>query len=187
MLSFTSSAVLHSPAHETDYLKLSSNMQLLQIIAAFAAVGLTWYIGSLVSTYLQARKMGFPIVITPVNPHSVPWMIFSVPLQPFFKRFLPTSIFVRIELSTIGFEHRVRNMTLERFGPSYVLVGPGAMEFWTTDLEIAKAVANNKDVPLSTISKSEIEWAVWSTGTWLIRNRVHGSVWDECPDCEFSE
>ena len=131
-------------------------MQVLSILLGLLAIGLTWYITSLLTAYNAARKIGLPTYVTPVNPQSISWMILSIPLRPVFKRLLPSALFMRLEYSTYGFEARVRNGAYEKFGQSYVLVAPGKLELWTMDPEMVKTITTSKDLPNSDMTQSEL-------------------------------
>ena len=127
-------------------------MDLLSVLGALLTIGITYYLVALTRAYLVARKINLPIYLTPVDSQNFLWIVFSVPLQPLFKRLLPPSLYMRLELCIFGFETRVRNKPLEMFGGSYLLVGPGSVEFWTQDPVVMMQVLGNKDIRLSGMS-----------------------------------
>lgn len=129
-------------------------MSVLFALLGAPVAWITWTIISLIISYREARKIGLPILVTPVNKSFV-WVVLQVPLRPLLEKYLPDSIFFRFELSTYGFEGRVGNKIRERLGPSWLLVGPGMIEFWTTDSEISKTITiRHADFTRLEISKS---------------------------------
>lgn len=94
----------------------------------------------LISNYVKARKIGLPLVIVPIDPNSIPWMIISVPLRPVFRRFLPPFIFDRLQMTSYGWEHHAKYQPFEKWGPSFILVTCGSNELWTADPEHATEI-----------------------------------------------
>ena len=141
-------------------------MQLLSIVLTLIVVAATWYLASLLTTYNAARKVGLPIYITPVNMHNLFWLVFSVPLRPLLRRILPSRVFLRFELATTGFEPRTRREVRDMFpDTSYVMVGPGIFQIWTSDLAIWKQYASHRDLHLSDMSQGLLLF-FWGVGCW---------------------
>ncbi|RYP46895.1 hypothetical protein DL769_011362 [Monosporascus sp. CRB-8-3] len=73
-------------------------------------------------------------------------MVFSVPLRPFLKRNLPTSIWNRLSLTIYGWESfEKRRPFLQYAAPqgndkSFLLAGCGRLDLWTCDPEVTSEV-----------------------------------------------
>lgn len=71
-------------------------------------VPFTWNIFS-------ARRTGFPSVYIPWQPHSFAWMILQMPLSPVLKRWLPSVLWQRINITVAGWEFHLRNDPFDRY------------------------------------------------------------------------
>ncbi|OAP63844.1 hypothetical protein AYL99_03071 [Fonsecaea erecta] len=108
---------------------------------------------NLFKNYLSARKTGLPIVVFPFNNYHPIWMILSVPLRPFFERFLPAWVYRPINLATYGFEFRDKTALFEKGSPAFVLVTAGSNELSLMDPELATEVLKRiKDFPNTDIA-----------------------------------
>lgn len=169
-------------------------MQPVSIVTALITISATWYFTALYRSYQDARKMGFPVVLTPVNQSATLWRIVSVPLRPLFKRLLPAELYFRLEISTHGFESRVRDKLHRRYGPSFTIVGPGDCQFWTTDPALTKTITTRwrqypRDKMAAEIMNLFGANVLTSEGeAWqrqrrviapIINERISKSVWDE--------
>jgi len=120
-------------------------MDLLTIIFTLTVVAITYYCYALYTSYLSAVKIGLPIVLCPVNPLNIVWMVASVPLRPVLSRILPRFLWQRLEIVTYGFEYFTRGEPFfHTFGKAYTLVGPGSIEVWLGDAELVHAVLNQR-------------------------------------------
>ena len=135
------------------------------LLSVLLVLPVPYYLILLTTSYLTARRLNLPIFITPVNPQNALWTIFSVPLRPLLKALLPNSLFMRLELTTYGFEHRLKTEPLRiAGGDTYCLVGPGKVEVYTADKEVVKDVMADKGVGLSEMSISKFTergWILW--------------------------
>lgn len=128
-------------------------MQLLSLVGTLGAAYAVWCLISLFTEYRAARKSGLPIVLVPVNVHNLAWMIFSVPLRPLFQSLLPKWLAFRMEMSTYGFEFNIGYQILNKYGGTYLHVGPGTTELWVSDPEMATTIASRpKEFPISEIT-----------------------------------
>jgi cytochrome P450 len=112
---------------------MSWHLILLLLLAAW--VGSNLY--ALAKNYLKARKTGFPLVICPVNPNHVIWMVTCVPLRPIFKRFLPDSLFHRLNMSIYGWEAMEKFSPFAKYGQNFVFVTCGNNELNIAEPELA--------------------------------------------------
>jgi hypothetical protein len=101
---------------------------------------------SLYRNYQIACASGVPVIVCPVDPDNIIWMIIKVPLRPTLKKILPTFLFERINISIFGWEFFDKFELHSRVGLTFCLATPGNVEFWIADPEVAQAVlAKRKD------------------------------------------
>lgn len=116
------------------------------ILLASLWLGSTFY--SLVRNYLSARKIGAPISILPWNNQNPIWMIVSVPLVPPLEKYLPASWYRALNMSTYGFEFRLKEDLFAKDKDTVVLVTSGPVEVSIRDPELASEVMRRlKDFP----------------------------------------
>lgn len=105
-----------------------------------------WNLQSWFKNYLEARKTGFPILITPANTSNILWMLFSIPLRSFMSRTLPSSLFGRLDPAIYGWEYKSRWRIFERIGSgAFILVTPGKNELMVADPEIMHAIYSRRN------------------------------------------
>ncbi|KAK7890212.1 hypothetical protein LTR67_008097 [Exophiala xenobiotica] len=86
-------------------------------------VGLTAFRSwGLLRNYLEARKLGIPIVITPVSWHDTVWGLFADRFR--WIRNFPFSWWY--EISLFSFAQRQRHLPHQKYGDVYVVVSPRA-------------------------------------------------------------
>ena len=98
----------------------------------------------------QAQSLGVQTTHTNTlkDQNNFLWMATSVPLRPYFQKYLPKFVFDRLSLCIYGFEFHEKLRPFQEYaGPqgddkSYFLVTCGRAEFWTRDAEICAAVLN---------------------------------------------
>ena len=114
-----------------------------------------WYFSSLPKNYFLARKTGLPIIVCPVNPVNIFWLVVSVVLEPAFARYLPSFIYDQLKVGIYGWEFRFRYTVNAKLGPAFVLVTPARNEVWIADPEMAYTVLMRRnDFPQLEISTS---------------------------------
>lgn len=80
--------------------------------------------------YINARRTGFPVFVSPILSKSPAWMILGTALQPQFKKYLPEWIYVRLDLTTHGWEFRRRTEMHDRLGKVFAVVTPDECSLW---------------------------------------------------------
>ena len=100
-----------------------------------------WCLGS---NYLAARSWGVPILVGPLDPDAVPFIIIKVPLRPIFKALLPKSIYESFKVSIFGWEFLDKGLLHARIGPTFVYVTPTVNEVWTSDPVMAHEMLSRR-------------------------------------------
>lgn len=107
----------------------------------------------LAKNYFKARKSGFPIYITPVDPGNPFWIILAPFILPTLRRLLPYQLWRPLDLSTYGYEWR--DFVAGRSRPSvYALCAPkSSLELMVEDADIANVVlTKRRDFPQDALS-----------------------------------
>ena len=115
-------------------------MSWLSILLALYSVWILSTLYHLFKNYLSARKTGLPIIIFPLNNYSLLWLVSSVPLRPLYEKYLPASIYERINLATYGWEFRVKDSIFDKYGHAFVTVTAGPNELSVKDPELATEI-----------------------------------------------
>jgi hypothetical protein len=80
--------------------------------------------------YINGRRTGFPVYVTPVPSKSPLWMILGPVFQPQFKKYLPEWIYERLDIVTHGWEFRRKTEFHDRFGKVFAVVTPDECSLW---------------------------------------------------------
>ncbi|KAL5334268.1 putative cytochrome P450 monooxygenase [Aspergillus crustosus] len=94
--------------------------------------------------YLAARRSGFPVFVTPVLSKSIPWMILGPALQPQFQKYLPTSIYERLDVVAHGWEFRNKRKYHDRLGNTFIVVSPDEASVWCADTQVANSILSRR-------------------------------------------
>jgi hypothetical protein len=87
--------------------------------------------------YVEARKIGLPILIAPFGPMSVIWMLsdsFVTPLIKFLDAWCPIPIFSWIEYTAFGWQFQSRHAIHLKHGPAFLIVSPGETQLHVADV-----------------------------------------------------
>ena len=87
----------------------------------------------LIYYYLQVRGCGFPIILSPFNPASALFMVFSGVLRPWMKRTFPAWIYDIIKAQIYGWEYVEKSDLHDKLGPIFLIVSPGRIDVWIAD------------------------------------------------------
>ncbi|RYP34305.1 hypothetical protein DL767_004299 [Monosporascus sp. MG133] len=119
---------------------------LLKALGTLVLLYASSFLYGLIRNIYHARRIGLPVFVVPFDQNHFIWMAFSVPLRPFLKRNLPTSIWNRLTLTIYGWEFpEKRRPFLQYAAPqgndkSFMLAGCGRLELWTCDPEVTSEV-----------------------------------------------
>lgn len=118
---------------------------ILTILGTLVAAYLSTFVYALIRNLIIARKTGLPYIVVPIDQNHFIWMIASIPLRPWFRRNLPKWIWNRLTLTIYGWEFHEQLRPFEEYfdgAKSYIHVGCGMLEFWTSDPEITSQILN---------------------------------------------
>lgn len=115
-------------------------MALLYAVVTLIFLYLGSNIISFYKNYLVAQKSGLPVVISPIYPNNVIWMIISVPLRGTLERILPAIVWDRVKMAIHGWEFLDKGKSQTKYGKSFMYVTPGSNELWTADVEVVSEI-----------------------------------------------
>jgi cytochrome P450 len=94
------------------------------------------FIYNLSKNVLITRKVGVPVVFTPVDQTSIFWIMLSAPYRLLLKSLLPARIYNRVCLAIIGWEFHEKKRPFDQFtseNRTFILLGLSHFELWTAD------------------------------------------------------
>ncbi|EPE04398.1 cytochrome p450 [Ophiostoma piceae UAMH 11346] len=106
-----------------------------------------WFVSSahrLYTNYRSAKLTGFPIVVCPVNPQNLLYVLVNAPLRPWLMRNLPPVVYNRFKVCTFGWQFFDRHQFHDAVGPVFVLVTTGVNQIWIADPAIAQVVLTRR-------------------------------------------
>ncbi len=104
---------------------------------------LSWHLFRLYVNYQQARQIGFPIVITPINPANPIWLLTQHWLVPFLKR-LPLGLGSFVNYTTLSWPYVDKYSLHDRLGDAFTIVNPGENHIIIADAEVVESIASRR-------------------------------------------
>lgn len=93
------------------------------------------YIGlsilQLAYNYQKAKRIGLPVLVTPVDPSNVPYMLSSGWLEPLLRRCLPLGLGNFVEYNSRDWNYDKINDLQERIGDTFIIVSPKQIRVFT--------------------------------------------------------
>jgi hypothetical protein len=146
-------------------------MAVLMIVLTLAIALISWPILNILKHYIEARSIGLPIIINPINLLNPIWMVTQKPLKRFFKS-LPFGLGDWIVYSGFGSVFSNRYRLHAKHGPAYLVVTPKEIALFVDDAELAEEIlGKRKDI----IKSEEAGKAVNLFGTNVVSN--NGEDW----------
>jgi hypothetical protein len=96
------------------------------VIATVATALLTWPLANIFRNYMKARKIGLPIVITPVVSLNPFWMLVTPLIAPLTSR-LPGFLGEFMNYGRFTWYFQTKARILRRLGPAFIIVNPGGI------------------------------------------------------------
>ncbi|KIY02714.1 uncharacterized protein Z520_01179 [Fonsecaea multimorphosa CBS 102226] len=100
-----------------------------------------WTIHGLVSNYLIARKIGLPIILTPIDSLNPVWVLARPVLDPLIRQ-LPFGLGDFAGYSYLGWGWEQRYRLHRRYGDGFVVVTPAECQLVLGDVDAAAEVLN---------------------------------------------
>ncbi|KIV84105.1 hypothetical protein PV11_06078 [Exophiala sideris] len=101
---------------------------LLTLVLAY----ISWTFVRLINNYNEAKKIGLPIIILPVNPASPLWLFTKDYLSPILTQ-LPFGLGTWAGLAEIGWTYFEKYSVHAKYGDAFILVSPGENDITLAD------------------------------------------------------
>lgn len=102
------------------------------------------YLLPIIVNYQEARRTGFFVLISPVNPHSPVWMVLGDILGKSLSRLLPDSLWIRFRYTLHGGAFLDRDRRLDAPSGAIMLVSSGTTQLWIEDAELAQIIVSRR-------------------------------------------
>lgn len=147
---------------------------------------------SLYRSYQNARTLGLPIVISPVDPRNILWQLVRPRIQPLL-RLLPNNLIQFAIISNPTWSFWDKAAVHQRLGPALVLVCPGINHIWVADPDaVTTILTNRKEFPKPNLynilnvfgrNVDTVNGEEWTRHRKLtascFNERISSHVWDE--------
>ncbi|KAJ2999054.1 hypothetical protein NUW58_g128 [Xylaria curta] len=105
---------------------------------------------TLLRNVINSRAIGVPTLLVPVHQGNLLWLIISTTYRYHLQQLLPTWLWKRVSLTIRGWEFHEQLRPFQQQDPhhgdklckSFLLVGFGALEFWTADPKAAQEICS---------------------------------------------
>jgi hypothetical protein len=87
--------------------------------------------GSFIKHYIAGVRTGYPVWISPILSHCIPWMILGPMLRPQVERYMPEWIYHRMVMFCAGWEFHAGVKMHEKLGKIFVVVTPDECTLWS--------------------------------------------------------
>ena len=151
VLGHADSSALHSASflnyHPSRYRHANQkvNMNWLFVSASVLFVSLSWTLISVVSNYNAARKIGFPIIISPVSPLNPLWILTSRAFpRILLLRHLPFGLGKWARCTYMGWTFQDKHALHDELGPVFVVVTPSGNEVTVADRQAAHTILSRR-------------------------------------------
>ncbi|KAF7557887.1 hypothetical protein G7Z17_g253 [Cylindrodendrum hubeiense] len=107
------------------------------MISLWSAIGVLFlsYVGlsivQLIYNYRKAKSIGLPVLITPVDPSNVPYLLCSSWLEPLLRKCLPFGLGNFVEYNSRDWNYDKIYDLQERIGDTFIIVSPKQIRVFT--------------------------------------------------------
>jgi cytochrome P450 len=115
------------------------------LLLAFSALtaSLSWHLLCIYSNYKQARRIGLPIIITPINAMNPVWFLTQKWLVPLLQR-LPFGLGNFVNYSTLAWNYRDKHSLHDQLGDAFTIVGPGENQVIVAEAEAVENITSRR-------------------------------------------
>ncbi|KAF5558266.1 cytochrome p450 3a7 [Fusarium napiforme] len=85
----------------------------------------------LLYNYGKAKAIGLPVLITPIDPSNVPYLLCSSFLEPLLRRILPFGLGNFVEYNSRDWNYEQIHALQERIGDTFIIVSPKQIRVFT--------------------------------------------------------
>lgn len=131
---------------------------ILLILLLTVSIWVIWTAYTLTTHYRQAKRLGVPILISPVGVSNLIWLILQDAVAGHIAR-LPFGLgsWVRYNRRSWIWQFSDRGKIHQEYGPIIAHVTPAEIQIWIADKDVANEVIKGKDRGLFDKPREEIE------------------------------
>ena len=120
-------------------------MNWIVVLASILVASFGWTTVSIISNYTAARKIGLPLVLSPVYPFNPFWII-TYRVFPFILslKYLPFGLGTWTRCTYIGWQFHEKHALHDELGPVFLIVTPGGNEVAVADAQVAHTVLSQR-------------------------------------------
>jgi hypothetical protein len=85
---------------------------------------------SFIKNYIAGVRTGYPVCVSPILSHSIPWMILGPMFRPQMELHLPEWIYDRLVILCAGWEFHAGVKMHKKLGKVFVVVTPDECTLW---------------------------------------------------------
>jgi len=115
------------------------------VLSSFILVILIWSVGSIISNYNVARKVGLPLVISPVAPLNPLWILLyrTIPSVLLLK-YLPFGLGRWARCTVMGWTFQDKHAMHDELGPIFTVVTPAGIELSVADPHVTHTIFSHR-------------------------------------------
>lgn len=114
------------------------------VVLSFVLAYFLWALLRLVANYIEARKIGLPILLCPVDPASPLWLLSKEILTPIFLR-LPFGLGEWADKAEVGWTFKEKYAVHARYGEAFAIVSPGENDVVITNPSATEDVLRRRN------------------------------------------
>lgn len=120
-------------------------MNLIFVLASIILASLSWTVFSISSNYITARRISFPLIISPVTPLNPVWIL-TYRAFPWILslKHLPFGLGRWAKCTYMGWTFHDKHALHHELGPLFVVVTPGGNEVSVADPQAAHAIFSRR-------------------------------------------
>ena len=104
---------------------------------------LSWHLLCLYTNYQQARRIGLPIIITPINVMNPIWILTQSWLGPLLST-LPFGLGGFVDYSTLSWPFAAKHAIHDRLGDAFTIVNPGENHVVVADADAVEEILTRR-------------------------------------------
>jgi hypothetical protein len=114
-----------------DFIAIMTEISVSLILLSILVVYFLSKAASFIKNYVAAVRTGYPVWISPILSHSIPFMILGPMFRPQMERYMPDWIYDRIVVFCAGWEFHAGVKMHKKLGKVFVAVSPDECTLWS--------------------------------------------------------
>lgn len=127
------------------------------------ALYIGWKASLIIHNYTIAKTMGLRIIISPIEPHSLLWMLLNMVMDTISYQ-ISWDGFMWLKVSKYSWQFQEKCRTHEKLGKCFVVVTPSGNELFVADAAVIAQVLAKKggfEKPMKMLGKCQRPETIW--------------------------